>query len=150
LHFVAHSMGALVVRCLLDHARPANLGRVVFLAPPNRGSVLADRLHHSALLRWIVGRNLTALGTGPEAFWRTLSPHVDYNPGILAGSAGGNPCGALWLERPHDGTVAVASTSLDGHADHRVLPSNHTGILLRRRTAALVVAFLRTGRFPPD
>src|SRR5262245_2702419 len=42
LHFVGHSMGAIVVRRALMLARPRKLGRVVLLAPPNRGARLAD------------------------------------------------------------------------------------------------------------
>jgi len=42
LHFVGHSMGAIVVRIALTVTRPRKLGRVVLLAPPNRGARLAD------------------------------------------------------------------------------------------------------------
>ena len=42
LHFVGHSMGAIVVRRALTMTRPRKLGRVVLLAPPIRGARLAD------------------------------------------------------------------------------------------------------------
>jgi alpha-beta hydrolase superfamily lysophospholipase len=42
LHFVGHSMGAIVVRRALAMTQPRKLGRVVLLAPPNRGARLAD------------------------------------------------------------------------------------------------------------
>jgi triacylglycerol lipase len=147
LHFVTHSMGALIVRRYLATRRPANLGRVVMIAPPNRGSAVADHLRRWRLFHWCIGRNLAVLGTAPDSFWRSLPPRADYELGVIAGCRALNPFGRFWLERPHDGTVAVASTLLEGQSDHLLLPANHTGILLRRDTAVQVVAFLRTGRF---
>jgi len=149
LHFVAHSMGGLMVRRCLATYRPPNLGRVVLIAPPNRGSAVADHLQRWRLFRGVIGRNLVVLGTGPAAFWRSLPQSVDCELGVIAGNRALNPFGRFWLEPPHDGTVAVASTRLEGQSDHLVLPANHTGILLRRDTADQVVAFLRTGKFAP-
>ena len=118
LHFVTHSMGGLIVRGFLAAHRPTNLGR-----------------------------NLGALGTGPDAYWRTLPQRADFELGVIAGSSALNPLGWFLLERPHDGTVAERSTRLEGMADHILLRSNHTLILFRRRTADQAIAFLRTGRF---
>ena len=91
--------------------------------------------------------NLGALGTGPDAYWRTLPQRADFELGVIAGSSALNPLGWFFLERPHDGTVAERSTRLEGMADHILLRSNHTLILFRRRTADQAIAFLRTGRF---
>ncbi len=147
LHFVTHSMGGLVVRGYLAVHRPANLGRVVTIVPPHYGSVVSDRMRRLPIVWRLVGRNLGALGTGPDAYWRTLPPQADFELGVIAGSSALNPLGWLYLERPHDGTVAEHSTRLAGLSDHLTLPSNHTLILFRRRTAEQAIAFLRTGRF---
>ncbi|WP_373875122.1 esterase/lipase family protein [Methylorubrum podarium] len=55
LHIVTHSMGGFVARVILVRHRPANLGRVVMLGPPNGGSEVADALHRLAPYRRFFG-----------------------------------------------------------------------------------------------
>lgn len=147
LHFVVHSMGGLLVRRFLAGTRPTNLGRVVMIATPNRGSEVADRTRGVSWVRALIGLNLAHLGTGPDAPWRLLPAAVDYPVGVIAGSRPLNPLGLRFLPRPHDGTVSVASTHLAGEADHVVLPSSHTGLLFRAETARQAISFLQSGRF---
>jgi triacylglycerol lipase len=147
LHFVTHSMGGLIVRRTLEHERPANLGRVVMIGPPNRGSELADHLSQSRFWRWLIGVNLRRLGTGPEAFWRELKPSVEYPVGIIAGTRFLNPLGAFHLPKPHDGAVSLLSTHLDGETEHLEQPYSHTGLLFRAATARHTISFLRSGHF---
>ena len=51
------------------------------------------------------------------------------------------------LEEPHDGTVSVAETQLEGIADHLTLAATHTGLPFSHEAAEQIVAFLRHGRF---
>src|SRR5262249_10359720 len=129
LHFVGHSMGAIVVRRALAIDQPRKLGRVVLLAPPNRGARLAD-----IALR-LVGRRLTAateLCSHPESYVNRLAPAANLECGVIAAS---------W-----DHAVSLASTHLPGERDHLVLRSLHT-LPLHRHTPAQVGHFLRQGRF---
>lgn len=149
VHFVTHSMGSLVVRLHLREHRPANLGRVVMLGPPNHGSAAADHAKENALLRRVVGLNLAALGTGAEAIVRTLPP-ADFEVGVIAGTAHLNPLFRGVLTGEHDGAVTVDSAKLAGMRDFLVVAHSHTGMLWRSGVHAQVVAFLRDGQFRRD
>lgn len=153
LHFVTHSMGSLVLRLYLHHHRPANLGRVVMLGPPNHGSTAADRAAQHGVFRRIAGVNLPRLGTGEDGVARTLGP-ADFELGIIAGSSTINPLFTRWLTGPHDGAVTVESAKLAGMHDFIVVPHSHTVMLWRAAVIAQVRVFLRDGKFtratPPD
>lgn len=150
VHFVTHSMGGIVVRLWLrDRPPPANLGRVVMLAPPNQGSEVTDRLAAYAPFRWTTGINGRRLGTGADSLPRQLGP---WRPGsadlgVIAGDRPLHPLASAWLPGPDDGKVSVASTHLSGERDHVVVRHSHTWLGWRRDTLAHVKAFLRTGRF---
>jgi triacylglycerol lipase len=146
LHFVTHSLGSLVVRKLIQDARPANLGRVVMIGPPNQGSAAADQAKESALLRKFLGGNLVRLGTGEDAIARTLGP-ADFEVGIIAGEVALNPVFGKALGPKNDGAVAVDAARLEGMRDFLVVPYSHTVMLWRAEVVDQVRAFLRDGRF---
>ena len=131
LHLVTHSMGGLIARAALDRYRPAKLGRVVMLAPPNKGSFVATRVADS------VGRVLkpvAELSTAPESLANALPMPRDVEIGVIA---------AEW-----DALVSDDSTRPDVPHAHVTLPTFHSGLLFRRDAADHVAAFLATGRFP--
>lgn len=146
LHLVTHSMGSLVARRFLRRHRPANLGRVVMLGPPNHGSAAADRSSRNPLLRWFFGANLPRLGTGADAIAPTLGP-ADFELGIVAGNASINPLFDRALGGPHDGVVTVESARLEGMREFLVVPHSHTLMLWRAAVIDQVRAFLRDGAF---
>ena len=145
-HFVTHSLGGLVLRSLLDRHAVDRTGRAVMLAPPNRGSEIADWVRSFPISGGLMGRLAGQLGTRPEDIPRDLPvPSIAF--GVIAGDRWINPVGPWLLPSPHDGTVSVASTRLDGMLDHLVVPHTHTFIMNSAEVADQVDAFLRTGRF---
>jgi pimeloyl-ACP methyl ester carboxylesterase len=149
VHFVTHSMGGLVVGRYLADFRAAipepKLGRVVMLAPPNRGSEVADFLAPLPPYRWFygpAGLELTTLARDASGF----APH--YELGIIAGTVGWPYLlGSLLIRPPHDGRVAVERTRLAGMKDHVVIPATHSFILGNAAARRQVLHFLETGRF---
>ncbi len=155
LHFVTHSMGGIVVRAWHDDLRqrgiaiPANLGRTVMLAPPNQGTVVAEKLAGFLPFQWFTGVNGHRLGTATDSLPISLGPWPANagELGILAGDRWFNPLFIFWFDGPNDGTVAVTHTHLAGERAHRVLPYSHTWLQWRETTLDFVSKFLRTGTF---
>jgi hypothetical protein len=68
--------------------------------------------------------------------------------GIIAGTAGIGLGRLLTsFDGPHDGTVAVAETHIDGAADRCELPVSHTSMWLSADVAQAVARFLESGHF---
>jgi pimeloyl-ACP methyl ester carboxylesterase len=144
VHFVAHSLGGILLLHLFDRYPGQRPGRAVFLGTPAAGSVVAKRLHRIPGVSGILGKSGERGLLGGAPGWAG-----DTELGLVVGTRGPG-VGQLVtrLERPHDGTVMAAETRLPGATDRVAVPTSHTGLLFSAEAARLVCAFLHTGRFP--
>ena len=145
IHFVAHSLGGLLLTRFFERAVDVPAGRVVFLGSPTVGSATAKRVARVPLLGPLLGRTVTdeLVNDCDARAWR-----ADRELGCIAGT---RPMGLGRLfsrfDEASDGTVAVRETRIPGHTAHLTLPVSHTGMLLSTRVADQVGAFLASGRF---
>jgi len=161
IDFVTHSMGGIVVRSLLSRHEVPGARRVVMLAPPNRGSRYAERIHDGFLgLPWGTFDPLAKLLPGDRGDCEGAGePAVEV--GIVAG-APDRPSGLPWslLVAPpwrrelapaasgkHDGKVAIDEARWAAADDFMVVPYGHSFLMNRREVQRQCIAFLRKGRF---
>lgn len=149
VHFVTHSLGGILVRSYLDRHPLPQLGRVVMLGPPNRGSELVDRLGGWSLFKWLNGPAGNELGTAPSSTPNQLG-RANFQVGVIAGNRSINWINSLLIPGPDDGKVSVERTRLDGMVDHIVVPATHPFLMRHRTAIRQTIAFLRHGRFDRD
>lgn len=144
VHVVGHSLGGiLALLACRDDDLPT--GRIVCLGSPLNGSGAARGLTH----RWggdmLLGRSRELLEHGLDRWdgGREVGMIAGRQPVGLGAFVGE-------LGDEHDGTVGVAETRLPGLADHCVLETSHTGMLVSADVARQVAFFLRDGRFEPQ
>lgn len=149
IHFVTHSMGGILLRAWLAAEPLPELGRVVMLAPPNRGSEVVDWLGRFRWFQRLFGPAAGELSTATHSLPCRLGP-ADFPLGILIGDRGAHWPLARCFTGANDGKVAVARAQLEGMADFRVVDCGHAFIMRDRRVQELVVRFLRAGEFGAD
>ncbi|MES9969371.1 MAG: alpha/beta hydrolase [Candidatus Thiodiazotropha sp.] len=146
IHFVTHSLGGILVRYYLQEHPIQGLGRIVMLAPPNRGSEVADQMKDGYWYRTIMGPSGQALGTDEKSLPNTLKP-IPGEIGIIAGRVDGESWFLPEIPGEDDGKVAVERTKLAEMRDFLLVEVGHTFIMLDDEVVRQIHYFLRNGVF---
>ncbi len=137
IHFVTHSMGGLLIRSLLGQLleeERTQIGRIVMIAPPNKGSDVAAFFLRLLPFAPRLVRCLPDLSSSPDSYANTApGPKDCFEIGIIGGT--------------RDFEVKQHSTHLAGERDHILFSCGHTSILFTKNAAAQTLFFLRNGCF---
>ena len=138
IHFVAHSLGGLLVRQLFHDFPQQKPGRVVTLGTPHGGSSVARRMGGSPYGKWLLGKSFKQGLRGDVPPWTGARKLL-----VIAGTVSmGVGRLVARLARPNDGTVAVKETRLDSADAHLELPVTHMGMLFSTQVARAVCDYL--------
>ena len=141
ISIVTHSMGALVVRAMLQQADSVSdfppVYRIVMIAPPNQGAISANKLYEKGFFRFIMGVNLKEICNFPNSLSKTLPFPKNSEVGIIAGI----------FKDDNDGEIKVEETKLGIEKDFTTVKSHHIFILQKKETSIFLLNFLKKGKF---
>jgi hypothetical protein len=113
------------------------------LAPPNKGSIVADRMKDFLPYKVIAGTS--GLELTPEAVARVPPPTCSF--GIVAGGTGDETGLNPLLPGDNDGTVLVKNTRLEGADDYLLVRAFHSFIMNHEAVIEATLRFLKDGSF---
>ena len=149
IHFVTHSMGGILTRYYLKQHRPANLARVVMLAPPNQGTEMSDFLQGTKIFESFFGPAGTQLGTNEKSIIHSLGP-VDYELGVIMGNISLNPIASVVVPGDDDGLVSHERSKVEGMKDSIILRTAHSLIMFNKEAHKQIIHFLIDGKFSKE
>jgi pimeloyl-ACP methyl ester carboxylesterase len=133
IHLVTHSIGGIIVRAMLADVDLHNLGRVVMLAPPHRGSHIARKLN--PYIGWLTP-SLSQISDSTDSFVNRL-PNTLQQKGIEFGI----------VESAKDRVIVQGGVYLEGYRDYARVDGHHGVLTWYSRTIQYVENFLAYGRF---
>ena len=151
VHFVAHSLGNIVLRRAFRLAedgewRLPSLGRLVMLGPPNQGAQIATHLHRLKPIAWLNGAAFVQLGHD----WASCALELATPPcpfGVIAGHMSSITRFHPLLKGPSDMLVRVEETHLEGETDFLEVNVPHAWLMNSRTVQNATFIFLKSGRF---
>jgi hypothetical protein len=149
--FVTHSMGALVVRSMLNYSKTEPnfpvVYRIVMISPPNNGAEMADIGSSMGIPKFMVGSNVEKLKTGNGSYAHHLPIPYHSEVGIIFGYMGNRHGYNPLIKGDNDGLLSPQATSLGMEKDIAAVKVNHAMIHRNKKVGNMVVNFLRNGSF---
>ena len=146
IHFVTHSMGGILVRHYLAKNSLSELGRVVMLSPPNRGSEVVDKLRNAPGFTALNGPAGHELGTDNNSMPNNLGA-ANFDLGVITGNMSINLILSMLIPGDDDGKVSIERAKLEGMKDFLVMPHSHPFIMQQDDVIEQTMHYLQKGYF---
>ena len=146
VHFVAHSMGGLLVRYYYEKRDVSDIANVVMLGTPNQGSRLGNFLSCIPWIKDVNGPAGKQMGIDERSLPSRLGP-VKFPLGVVAGTRSFNPLFSAIISGDDDGIVGLPSTYVKGVCSRVHYPLTHDQLSRDTRVIEQVVSYLTSGNF---
>lgn len=146
IYFVTHSLGGILVRYYFQDVSSDSVKKIVMLAPPNKGSEVADAYKDWMWYQWFTGVAGQELGTEPTSVPNSLAP-ISVPVGVIAGTSSSDPWFSNLFSGPNDGKVSVESAQIPEMVDFMTVDSGHTFIMKSNTVIENVLYFFDNGTF---
>lgn len=123
IHFIAHSLGGIVVTHFLNNYECNKAGKVVFIGTPINGSALAKHIQGNMFLKYLLGKSVVKGLVNETPKW--LSQRMLC---VIAGTKKiglGMILARNEMQQENDGTVNLDETKIDLAEEFYVAPHSH-------------------------
>ncbi|TGL65613.1 esterase/lipase family protein [Leptospira jelokensis] len=146
IHFVTHSLGGILLRSYLKRNQIKHLGKIVMLAPPNKGSEVADFLSKFKLINSMLGPVVSQLKTDQNSYVNSLGlPNFQF--GIIMGNLTLDPISSYLIPGDDDGKVSIENSKLENMSDFLLVERTHNFIVDAPEVKQAILNYFKTGKF---
>ena len=149
--FVTHSMGALVVRSMLQYSTKDKnfpiIFRIVMIAPPNRGAEIADIYSSIGIIQKLLGPNIQNMKTDSGSYANKLPVPNNSEIGIIIGIRGKKYGYNPFINGDNDGLLLRKERRWGLRRTLQSLKSEHSLLTQNKTVCKLVIEFLKSGLF---
>lgn len=140
IHFVAHSLGGIVLNHLFQHHKIKQNGKVVMIGTPLNGSAAAAYLNKKKFLKKLLGKSIIKglLGDAPKWSYKRKVCIVAGTSGIGAGQI----VASSVMSKPNDGTVNLHETHLENADESHEIARSHFLLLASNKVVDIIIKFL--------
>lgn len=140
IHFVAHSVGGIVVTHYLNNHACNKTGKVVLIGTPINGSALARHLQQNIFLKYLLGKPVIKGLVSETPKWLSERKLC-----VIAGTKKlgiGMLLARKEMQQQNDGTVNLDETQIEEANEFHVVPHSHFSMLWSLDVAEKIKSFL--------
>ena len=141
LHFVAHSLGGLVIKHLFHNEEIKQTGKVIMIGSPVNGSAVAVFINQKKHLKYLLGKSIIKglLGDAPKWSYKRKTCVIAGTKSLGIGQLLANDV----LQKPNDGTVNLSETVLEKADECYEVARSHFLLLFSNEVLKIIIQFLK-------